>query len=99
MLNKINVLLGVLPGTKDDFIGTRQELEPLDQHIIVAAPATVLANRPDVKAAERNFAASISARQYAFKQFFPDISLLSFYGVERATHLTATPLGCRIDNR
>jgi len=91
MLNKINVLLGGLPGTNDDLIGTRQELKPLDQNIIVAAPATVLADRPDVKAAERNFAASISARQYAFKQFFPDISLLSFYGVERANHLTATP--------
>jgi len=90
-LNKINVLLGLLPGAKDDFIETRQELYPLDQHIIVAAPATVLANRPDVKASERNFAASISARQYAFKQFFPDVSLLSYFGVERADHLTATP--------
>ena len=62
MLNRINVLLGGLPGARDDFIRTKQDLEPLDQHIIVAAPATVLANRPDVKAAERNFAASISKR-------------------------------------
>jgi len=90
-LNKINVLLGVAPGTKDDLIQTPEILQPLDQHIIVAAPATVLANRPDVKAAERNFAASISNRQYAFKQFFPDISLLSYYGVERSNALTATP--------
>jgi multidrug efflux system outer membrane protein len=51
----------------------------------------VLANRPDVKAAERNFAASVSNRQYAFKQFFPDISLLSYYGVERSNAITATP--------
>ena len=91
MLNQINVLLGQMPGTKDDFIEKRQHLEPLDQHIIVAAPATVLANRPDVKAAERNFAASISNRQYAFKQFFPDISLLSYYGVDRSNATTATP--------
>lgn len=91
MLNQVNVLLGELPGTKDDFIEKRQALEPLDQNIIVAAPATVLANRPDVKAAERNFAASISNRQFAFKQFFPDISLLAFFGGERADHLTATP--------
>jgi NodT family efflux transporter outer membrane factor (OMF) lipoprotein len=91
VVNRINVLLGEVPGTRDHFIETRQALEPLDQQIIVAAPAAVLANRPDVKAAERQFAASISARQYAFKQFFPDISLLSFYGIERADHLTATP--------
>ena len=91
MLNRINVLLGELPGAKDDFIATRPDLGPLDEHILVAAPAAVLANRPDVKAAERNFAASISNRQYAFKQFFPDITLLSYYGVERSNSLTATP--------
>jgi len=91
MLNKINVLLGELPGTKDDLFEKRQILKPLDQQVIIAAPATVLANRPDVKAAERNFAASISNRQYAFKQFFPDISLLAFFGGERADHLSATP--------
>ena len=90
-LNKINVLLGVAPGSRDDVIKTFPVLQPLDQHIIVAAPATVLANRPDVKAAERNFASSISNRQYAFKQFFPDITLLSYYGVERSNSLTATP--------
>lgn len=97
MLNQINVLLGELPGTKDDFIEVRQILKPLDQQIIVAAPATVLANRPDVKAAERNFAASISNRQHAFKQFFPDISLLSYYGVERSNSLTATPWSVGLD--
>jgi NodT family efflux transporter outer membrane factor (OMF) lipoprotein len=97
MLNQINVLLGELPGTKDDFIGARQVLKPLDQQIIIAAPATVLANRPDVKAAERNFAASISNRQHAFKQFFPDISLLSYYGVERSNSLTATPWSVGLD--
>jgi len=91
MLNRINVLLGTVPGTHDDFIKTPQPLASLDQRIIIAAPATVLANRPDVKAAERNFAASISNRQYALKQFFPDITLLSYYGVERSNHLTATP--------
>jgi multidrug efflux system outer membrane protein len=60
----------------------------LDQHIIVAAPATVLANRPDVKAAERNFAASMSNKSYARKQFFPDISLLSFFGIEGISKMT-----------
>jgi len=97
MLNRINVLLGLLPGDKDAFIEQKQDLGPLDERIIVAAPATVLANRPDVKAAERNFAASISNRQYAFKQFFPAISLLSYYGVDRSNSVTATPWNVGLD--
>jgi len=81
-LNRINVLLGAVPGSRDNEIDTSMSMQPLDQGIIVAAPATVLANRPDVKAAERNFASSISNKSYAQKQFFPDISLLSFFGIE-----------------
>jgi len=83
-LNRINVLLGAMPGSRDDLIQSVSAPQPLDLRIIVAAPATVLANRPDVKAAERNFAASISNKEYADKQFFPDISLLTFFGIENS---------------
>lgn len=92
-LNRLNVLLGGVPGAHDDMIQTPVDLQPLDQKIIVAAPATVLANRPDVKVAERNFAASISGAQAASRKFFPKISLLSFFGVQDTTTLSAFPVG------
>lgn len=63
-LNRLNVLLGLSPGTKDMLLKTPQPLKPLDKKVLVSAPATVLAARPDVRA-ERQFAASISAKKVA----------------------------------
>jgi multidrug efflux system outer membrane protein len=70
-----------------------QELKPLDQRILVAAPATVLAARPDVRAAERRFAASISGREAATAELFPNISLTAFFGVQSAGPRSTTPWG------
>jgi len=81
-LNRLNVLLGHAPGEKDALLQTPETLRPLDQHIVISAPATVLASRPDVKAAERRFAASISARTAATRELFPTISLLALFGAQ-----------------
>jgi len=90
-LNRLNVLLGAAPGEKDKLIQTEVALQPLDQRIIVAAPATVLANRPDVKVAERDFAASISNKKAAEKLIFPKITLLTFFGVQESNVLATYP--------
>jgi multidrug efflux system outer membrane protein len=66
---------------------------PLDHRILIAAPAAVLAARPDVRAAERRFAASISAKDAADAELFPDISLTAFFGLQGASGLSATPWG------
>jgi len=88
-LNRLNVLLGCPPGSKDALLETPRDLKPLDQHILIAAPAKVLAARPDVRAAERRFAASISAKYVAQTGWLPDISLLGFFGSQT---LNAKPL-------
>lgn len=80
--NRINVLLGSTPGENEDLFSMQEPLMPLDPLIIIAAPATVLATRPDVRAAERNFAASISTFEAAKKEWFPTISLASFFGLQ-----------------
>jgi NodT family efflux transporter outer membrane factor (OMF) lipoprotein len=90
-LNRLNVLLGYPPGTQDALLKTPQALKAVDPHILAAAPATVLANRPDVRAAERRLAATISGRRAAISDFFPKISLLGFYGVQTSTLFDATP--------
>jgi len=92
-VNGLNILLGYPPGSKDSLLQTPQSLNPLDQRIVVAAPATVLAARPDVRAAERRFAASMSAKDAAKADLFPDISLTAFFGLQGASGLSATPWG------
>ncbi len=92
-LNRLNVLLGYPPGSKDVLLKTTQDLKPLDHHILIAAPAKVLATRPDIRAAERRFAASISAKYVAQTGWFPDISLTGFFGRQVATPFSSTPWG------
>ncbi len=92
-LNGLNILLGYPPGSKDALLQTPQTLNPLDARILIAAPATVLAARPDVRAAERRFAASMSAKDAAKADLFPNISLTAFFGLQGASGLSATPWG------
>jgi multidrug efflux system outer membrane protein len=92
-VTRLNILLGYPPGSKDALLKTVQALKPLDPGIVVAAPATVLATRPDIRVAERRFAATMSAKDAANAELFPDISLTAFFGVQGATGLSATPWG------
>lgn len=80
--NRLDVLLGSTPGENDDLFSIQEPLMALDPQIVIAAPATVLGTRPDVRAAERNFAASISTFSAAKKEWFPTISLASFFGFQ-----------------
>ena len=90
-LNRLNILLGTPPGTKDGLLKTSADLQPLDQQVLIAAPASVLRARPDVRAAERQFAATISAKQAATAQLFPDISLTALFGLQGGSGFGAAP--------
>jgi NodT family efflux transporter outer membrane factor (OMF) lipoprotein len=90
-LNELNVLLGYPPGTQDAWLEPSAPLKPLDAKVLVAAPAKVLASRPDVRAAERNFAASISASKAATRELYPTISLVSLFGFQDSSLFSATP--------
>jgi NodT family efflux transporter outer membrane factor (OMF) lipoprotein len=90
-LNRLNVLLGYPPGTQDAWLEPSAPLSPLDAKVLVAAPAKVLASRPDVRAAERNFAASISASKAATRELFPTVSLVSLIGFQDSSLFSATP--------
>lgn len=96
-LNRLNVLLGYPPGSKDDLLKANQaSFQPLDHHIVIGAPAKVLATRPDVRVAERQFAASISAKDAARADLFPDISLTALFGAQSASPFSSTPWGLGI---
>ncbi|HEX5282270.1 MAG TPA: efflux transporter outer membrane subunit [Micropepsaceae bacterium] len=90
-LNALNLLLGEPPGTVDARLKTPPALQPLDARVLIAAPARVLETRPDIRVAERQFAASISGRKAAVAQLYPDISLTGLFGVQGATGFGGTP--------
>ena len=91
--HRLAVLLGTPPGTIEAWLSPRPALAPLPPRVLVAAPARVLANRPDVRAAEREFAASISASDAAAREIYPTISLTAFFGIQDSTLFNATPWG------
>lgn len=90
-LDRLAVLLGTTPGAKDALLVSGEPLKALDSHVVVAAPARVLASRPDVKAAERQFAASIAASDSATAELYPDVSLVGLFGGQDSTPFSATP--------
>ncbi len=90
-MNRITLLLGQVPGTRDDLLRQAHPMKPLDQKILIAAPAKILATRPDITLAERQFAASISATDSARAELFPDLSLTALFGIQDSNLLTAQP--------
>lgn len=95
--HRLAVLLGIPPGTIGAWLMPAAPLAPLPVGVLVAAPARVLANRPDVRAAERNFAASLSASDAASREIYPTISLVGFFGIQDSTLFNATPWGIGAD--
>lgn len=92
-VNRLNVLLGQSPGTAITGLSTRTPYKKLDSNIVLSAPATVLATRPDVAAAERLFAARAEGTKAARAELFPRISLLGLFGVQDSSAMSASPWG------
>lgn len=91
-LNRLNILLGYPPGTRDELLKTpAAEAAAIDSTILIAAPAAVLQSRPDIVAAERQLAASISDKQAVKAELFPDISLTALFGIQGTTGFGGTP--------
>lgn len=90
-LNRLNVLIGAAPGEKDEMMKSAAADSALDPQILISAPAAVLAARPDIRAAERRFAASISASDAATRELFPTISLLGLFGAQDTNTISTTP--------
>ena len=90
-LDRLAVLLGATPGTVDQWLQPAQDMTPLKTKVLVAAPAKVMASRPDIRAAERRFAASISGTDAAKREIYPTVSLSALFGVEDSSYFYAKP--------
>lgn len=77
----MDVLIGQQPGAAHNIVGGPSPIPTTDKKLLLAAPAAVIASRPDILTAERNLAASTAQQGVAVAQFFPDISLSGFIGL------------------
>ncbi len=78
--NNLSVLLGQQPGKLDETLSKIQPVPVADKKFVIQTPATAISNRPDVRAAERNLAAANALYDAALADFFPKLSLTSFFG-------------------
>jgi len=77
----LDLLLGEKPGATHDIVAEAKPIPVADKEIVLAAPAEVIANRPDVRAAERRLAAGTAEIGTAKSKLFPDVSLAGFFGL------------------
>jgi len=76
----LDVLLGKQPGQAHKIVASLAPIPVSDNNIVLAAPAKVIAQRPDISVAERKLAAATAQQGVAVAKFFPDISLTGFFG-------------------
>ncbi|HEU5047422.1 MAG TPA: efflux transporter outer membrane subunit [Rickettsiales bacterium] len=76
----MDLLLAEQPGTAHGLVAEVKPIPVADKNIVLAAPAEVIANRPDVREAERKFASSVAEIGVAKAQLFPNISISGFFG-------------------
>ena len=77
----LDVLMAEAPGAAHTLLAVSSPIPQADQQLIFAAPAKVIANRPDIRYAERKLASATAQQGVAVAKFFPDISLTGFVGL------------------
>jgi NodT family efflux transporter outer membrane factor (OMF) lipoprotein len=88
-LNRLDVLMGVQPGTYAAELGQSTEISAAPQIPAGQNAAELLRRRPDIIAAERHLAASNARIGAALAEYYPKVSLSALLGFESlgASHL------------
>ena len=82
---KLNVLVGVNPGELDSIIDDSYTYSIPQKELLLSAPEEVLANRPDVRSAEKNLTYFDALKDVAYTNLFPKISMSGLLGYESGT--------------
>ncbi len=80
--NRLCLLLGEAPGALAKLTGSEAPLPAASLTLALDAPASVIARRPDVRAAERQLAAAAALNRQAIAATYPDISLSALLGLQ-----------------
>ncbi len=78
----LEALVGLTPGSLKDVFAKPYQVKTPSTQIITGAPSEVLAQRPDVRSAEKSYIYSTSLQDVAVTQFFPRISIAGLLGYE-----------------
>jgi NodT family efflux transporter outer membrane factor (OMF) lipoprotein len=81
-LNRLDVLMGVQPGTYASELGTPQDVPSIPPIPGDSTPIDMLRRRPDVIAAERRLAASNEQIGAAISNYYPKVSLSGALGLD-----------------
>src|SRR5215472_14337230 len=79
-LNRLDVLMGVQPGTYAAELKTPADIPIIPSITSLADPSELLRRRPDVIAAERRIATSNARIGQALAEYYPRLSLAGFLG-------------------
>lgn len=80
-LDELATLAGEAPGALDAFLGTAGRVPLPPVQVAVGDPAALLARRPDIRAAERRFAAANARVGVAEAARFPQLKLMGIIGL------------------
>jgi len=83
-LDQLAVLTGQAPGALDQQLSNPQPMPALPASVAVGDPASMLQQRPDIRAAERRLASSNAQIGEHVADFFPKVSLLGDLGFSAA---------------
>jgi multidrug efflux system outer membrane protein len=86
----LGVLTGHTPIEIQAIMGDVKPVPVSSRTVLVATPARVIANRPDVQSAERALAAATANKGVAIASWFPQISLTGLYGVASSAAVGTT---------
>lgn len=87
-INRLSVLTGQVPDALRKRLSEKAPLPELPVTLAVGDAESLLKRRPDIRAAERNLAASVAAYNVAVADLFPKVSLLGSLGFV-ATNLSS----------
>ncbi len=80
-LRQLDVLVGQQPGNLEMELNKNDKMPVIPSQVFLATPIATIQNRPDIKAAERQLAASTAMQGAAITEQFPKISISAFFGL------------------
>jgi NodT family efflux transporter outer membrane factor (OMF) lipoprotein len=84
-IRRLEALSAAMPGTLDETLQTASDVPRAALPAIVETPAGIIAQRPDLRAAERRLAASAASRRVAEAAKYPSLTLRALFGVREAS--------------
>jgi outer membrane protein, multidrug efflux system len=83
-IHRLSVLTGREPDALSDILSSPHDLPPLPPIVPVGTPEELLRRRPDIRAAERNLAASTALVGVAISNLFPKVTFTGSFGYAAA---------------